>query len=159
MMFAQALLLLFVANGAPVVARQLMADRLAWPIDRARLFIDGRPLLGSSKTWRGVVSALLFTSSVAMLLGLPWMFGILFALYAMFGDLFSSFIKRRCGIEPSGRALGLDQIPESLLPLLLLQSQLELGWFEIILLVILFIALGLLLSRLLYRLHVRKRPY
>ena len=35
----------------------------------------------------------------------------------MTGDLFSSFIKRRFGSAPSSQALGLDQIPESLLPL------------------------------------------
>ncbi|HED40420.1 MAG TPA: CDP-archaeol synthase [Chromatiales bacterium] len=159
MMFAQALLLLFVANGAPIVARLLLAGRLAWPVDHAYLFFDGRPLLGHSKTWRGIFFSLLLTSLVALLLALPWQVGLLFAFYAMCGDLLSSFIKRRSGIEPSGRALGLDQVPEALLPLLLLQSPLALTWHDIILLVILFIVLGQLFSRLLYRLHIRNRPY
>jgi len=159
MMYAQPLLLIFVANGAPVVARLLMGERFATPLDFGRRFIDGRPLLGESKTLRGVVAALMLTTLAAMLLGLPLVVGVLFACYAMLGDLFSSFIKRRCGIEPSGRALGLDQIPESLLPLLMLQPQLGLGLFDIVLLVALFVVLGLLFSRLLYRLHIRKRPY
>jgi len=37
---------------------------------------------------------------------------------AMAGDLFSSFVKRRFGFQPSSRATGLDQSPESLFPLL-----------------------------------------
>jgi len=40
------------------------------------------------------------------------------ALMAMLGDLFSSFLKRRMGLAPSCQAIGLDQIPESLLPML-----------------------------------------
>ena len=31
----------------------------------------------------------------------------------MLGDLLSSFIKRRIGIAPQGRAAGLDQLPEA----------------------------------------------
>ena len=159
MMFVQALLLLFVANGAPIIARQLLAGRYAAPIDAGKQFVDGQPLFGCSKSWRGVVAALLLTPLVALLLGLPLIVAVQFAAYAMLGDLISSFIKRRCRIKPSGRAMGLDQIPESLLPLLLLQSQLGLVWPDIIALVILFVVLGLLFSRLLYRWHIRKRPY
>ncbi len=159
MTLVQALLLLFVANGAPVAARLLMAGRFAMPLDSGKLFMDGRPLLGSSKTLRGLLSALLLTSLGAMLLGLPLIVGALFGFFAMLGDLLSSFIKRRCGIAPSGQALGLDQIPESLLPLLLLQSQLGLTLLDVMLVVVIFVVLELWLSRLLYRLHIRKRPY
>lgn len=129
------------------------------PLDRGMMFVDGRPLLGHSKTWRGLIAALFLTIPVAMLLGLSLISGLQFALYAMTGDLLSSFIKRRCGIEPSGRAVGLDQIPESLLPLLLLQSQLGLALIDIGWLVVLFIVLSQLFSRLLYRFHIRRRPY
>ena len=159
MMFAQALLLLFVANGAPILARLLLAGRLSTPIDLGWLLPDGQPFLGRSKSWRGVISALLLTPLAAVALGLPLMVGVQFAMFAMLGDLISSFIKRRCGIEPSGRALGLDQIPESLWPLIMLQSALGLSWLAILALVILFIILGALFSRLLYRWNIRKRPY
>src|SRR5262245_45390103 len=37
---------------------------------------------------------------------------------AMTGDLISSFVKRRMGLAPSDRVTGVDQIPESVLPLL-----------------------------------------
>lgn len=158
-MLVQVLLLLFIANGAPVVARLLLSQRLSLPVDFGQRFIDGRALFGNSKTWRGIVAAVLLSVLASPLLSLPLYVGALFGFYVMVGDLIASFIKRRCGIEPSGQALGLDQIPESLLPLLLLQSTLGLSWGDIVIVVALFIVLELLVSRLLYRLHIRKRPY
>ncbi len=158
-MFVQALFLLFVANGAPIVVRLLMHGYFSMPLDGGIQWFDGRPLLGRSKTWRGLLAALLLTSLVALSLGLSFYIGALFGLFAMFGDLLSSFIKRRCGIAPSGQALGLDQVPESLLPLLLLQSQLGLTLSDVAILVVIFTILELLISRLLYQWHIRKRPY
>jgi CDP-2,3-bis-(O-geranylgeranyl)-sn-glycerol synthase len=77
----------------------------------------------------------------------------------MLGDLASSFVKRRLGRRTHSQALGLDQVPESLLPLLLLQERLALGAGEMALIVALFVALELMLSRLLFRWHLRDRPY
>jgi len=77
---------------------------------------------------------------------------------SMFGDLLSSFIKRRLGLRTHSQAFGLDQVPESLLPLLLLQEHLGLSGGDIALVVTVFIALELLLSRLLFKLHIRDQP-
>jgi CDP-2,3-bis-(O-geranylgeranyl)-sn-glycerol synthase len=54
---------------------------------------------------------------------------------------------------------GLDQIPEALLPLLLVQDHLGLSWLDITALLTSFLALQLALSRLLFRLGIRDRPY
>ena len=75
------------------------------------------------------------------------------------GDLLSSFIKRRLKLRPSSMALGLDQVPESLLPLLLLKEPLGLTWPGILRTVVLFFVLELVLSRLLFWLRIRKTPY
>lgn len=155
----QLLLLLMAANGAPILARFLLGSRWESPIDAGRRFSDGQPLLGPSKTWRGIVCALLFTPVVAWLLYLPPGVGFIIAISAMTGDLLSSFAKRRLRVEPSGMALGLDQIPESLLPLLAVRSHFALGAVEIFELTFAFLVLELVLSRILYRLHIRKRPY
>ena len=77
----------------------------------------------------------------------------------MAGDLLTSFIKRRLAIPPSGMAPGLDQIPESLLPLLGVRGMLDLTWVQIFILVVTFIVLDYVLSYLLYLLRIRKRPY
>jgi CDP-2,3-bis-(O-geranylgeranyl)-sn-glycerol synthase len=78
---------------------------------------------------------------------------------SMLGDLISSFLKRRLGLPPSGQAPGLDQIPESLFPLLAVRNLMNLGWSEIVLVVLAFVLLDSLISPLLYRLRVRNRPF
>jgi CDP-2,3-bis-(O-geranylgeranyl)-sn-glycerol synthase len=154
-----ALLLLGLANGAPVIGKKLLGRRFAYPLDGGATFFDGRPLFGPSKTVRGIVLATAATTLAAPLFGLAWQTGALLGASAMLGDLLSSFIKRRLGRPSSSQALGLDQIPESLLPLLVCRAALGLGGLEVAVLVVLFLVLELLLSRLLYRLHVRDRPY
>jgi CDP-2,3-bis-(O-geranylgeranyl)-sn-glycerol synthase len=77
----------------------------------------------------------------------------------MAGDLFSSFVKRRLGYVSSSRALGLDQIPESLLPGLICKSFLGLGFLDIIVVVALFSIGEIVLARLLFRMHIRDQPY
>ena len=153
------LLLLLAANGAPVVARLVLGQRLASPLDGGRCFIDGRPLIGPAKSWRGVIAAVVVTSLFALLLHYGWWLGALLGLLAMVGDLIASFIKRRLAIPSHGRAMGLDQLPEALLPLWLLQAPLGLDWRQVIAITLLFMLLNLLLSPLLYRLHIRRRPY
>ncbi|WP_031434270.1 CDP-archaeol synthase [Methylomarinum vadi] len=153
------LILLAIANGAPVFFRNVFGPRFAWPIDLGHSFIDKRPLLGHSKTWRGLFSSILLTSLLAPSLGLPISLGALFGILAMSGDLLSSFIKRRLGYEASSRFRLLDTIPESLFPMFFLREQLGVTITEIILIVILFFTLEVILSPLLYRLHIRNRPY
>lgn len=77
----------------------------------------------------------------------------------MAGDLGSSFVKRRLGLASSSMALGLDQVPESLLPALVLREPFGLGWIEVFAVSLVFFLLGLLLSALLYAAGVRKHPY
>lgn len=153
------LLLLLLANGAPLIVRELLRSRLGFPLDGGHRFIDGRPLFGPTKTFRGVLGSLLMTPLASQLLGFGWEPGVLIGLFAMLGDLSSSFIKRRLGMPSSSRALGLDQVPESLFPLLASSRLFDLSAAQILLLVVLFFVSELALSRLLYRLKFRKHPY
>lgn len=153
------LALLLVANGAPIVLKRLFGSICAQPIDGGVRFADGRPLLGPSKTWRGVLGAVAATSGAASLLGLGWSTGALAALTAHMGDLFSSFTKRRLGIPSSGRALFLDQLPEALLPAFALRGILGLGILDIVVVGIVFLVSEIFLSRILYRLKIRDKPY
>ncbi len=154
-----ALILIIIANGAPIIAHRFLRDRFAYPLDAGINFIDRQPLLGPSKTWRGLIASIVITTFAAITLGLAPSTGILVALSSMAGDLLSSFIKRRMHIPSSDMALGLDQIPEVLFPLLVLRSLFSLTWTEILILTTVFFIVELLLSRLLYKLHIRRRPY
>src|SRR5690349_3378269 len=120
-------MLLAVANGTPVAAKLLLGDSYAWPLDRGVIFPDGQPIFGPSKTWRGVLLAILATTISAVLLDLGYAVGALVGVTSMAGDLLSSFVKRRAGLAPSSRATGLDQLPESILPLLACRLILPLG--------------------------------
>ena len=156
---AAVLVLLGVANGAPIIAKKLLHNRFPAPLDGGVRFIDGRPLLGPSKTIRGLLVSVVATALAAVLLGMEWILGAGVACASLVGDALSSFIKRRLGLRLHSQALGLDQIPESLLPLWLLRVPLELRATDIGIVVIIFVVLELLLSRLLYKVHIRDRPY
>lgn len=153
------LLLIIIANGAPVLARNILKSRFEIAVDFNRVFFDGRPVFGPAKTWRGIISAIIVTVLFALLLGFTAKLGLVLAALAMAGDLLGSFIKRRLKLAPSSRALGLDQVPESLLPMFACQAMLGLGWQSTVMVVFLFFVMELLLSRLLYQLHIRKHPY
>ena len=77
----------------------------------------------------------------------------------MAGDLLSSFIKRRLGMPDSAQPPVLDQVPESLIPSLLLMPILQLGILEVLVLVILFGVFERVVSKLLFRLGIRQQPY
>ncbi len=151
--------LLAIANGTPIIADRLLGRSLAYPLDGRTNFIDGRALLGPSKTIRGVLVAVLASSACAPLFGIAWTTGFLIGLAAMAGDLASSFVKRRLGRPSSSRALGLDQIPESLFPALACKGLLALTAMDVILVVALFCVGELALNYLLFKLHLRKEPY
>jgi CDP-diglyceride synthetase len=114
----QLLTLLALANVTPVIVNKVLGTRWSYPLDCGVKFVDDRPLLGSSKTIRGILSSVLVTAVGAPLVGLEWNIGIAAGSLAMAGDLFSSFFKRRMRLPAGGRATGLDQLPESLFPLL-----------------------------------------
>ncbi|MEK7207477.1 MAG: CDP-archaeol synthase [Pseudomonadota bacterium] len=153
------LLLLGIANSAPLFGKKIFGASFRYPIDGGVKFLDGRPLLGPSKTIRGLALSIAVTALAAPLLGFDWVTGALLSAVSMLGDLVSSFVKRRLGLPSSSMALGLDQIPESLFPLLALKARLGLTAWDIAGVVLAFMVLELLLSRLLYGLHLRDRPY
>jgi CDP-diglyceride synthetase len=142
------LLLVVWANGIPVLACPLLGRRFRYPLDGGRLFRDGRPLLGPSKTWCGVGAAVLTTPLIATIFGLSWVVGLIAAVGAMLGDSIASFIKRRTGRASGEAFLFLDQIPESLIPVLLLQGVMGLSLVQVAVVVIGFAVINLALTPL-----------
>jgi CDP-2,3-bis-(O-geranylgeranyl)-sn-glycerol synthase len=155
----QALILLIVANGAPVVADRLLKRRFDLAVDFGIHLADDRPLFGKSKTWRGLLAAALMAALAAVIFDIAPLSGMFFGLLAMLGDLVSSFIKRRKGLRESSRAKVLDTLPEALLPTFFFHETLGLGGLDIILVACLFLLVDQYLSPLLYQWHIRKRPY
>ena len=144
--FTDLLLLILVANGTPVIARNLLGRKFNLPLDLRRVMSDGFRLL-------------LITALVAKVMGYSFFTGFLIAFFSLTGDLFSSFIKRRLGKASSSRFLILDQVPEALLPAAVMAPYFQLQWYEVIMLTLLFLVLELLMSRLMYRIGLRRKPY
>lgn len=153
------LLLLAVANNAPIGIALLLARRGAWPLDFGLHFVDGRPLLGPSKTWRGVLAAIVLCALVAPLLGFAVQTGAWIGALSMLGDALASFAKRRLGIEPSGQAFGLDQVPEALLPLWLMAGALDLSPAVVVGVTVAFTLLETPAAWIGQKLGWRDRPY
>lgn len=153
------LLLLTLANFSPIVARRFLGERWAAPLDGGLRWRDGRPLLGPSKTWRGLLAAVAAGALGAPFLGFPFEAGALAGAAAMAGDALASFVKRRLGMASSARAFVLDQLPESLLPLLVLQPGLHLPLALVAGVSLAFVLLEPPAAKLAYRLGWRERPY
>lgn len=153
------LLLLTLANGTPVLAKKILGTHFSYPVDTGTSGPDDQALFGTSKTVRGVLLSILFTAICALCLGLPFRTGALIGGGAMAGDLFSSFCKRRMRLPSSSKALGLDQIPESLFPLILCRRTLSLTAIDIVLIVAGFFVGELALSQFLYKIRLRDQPY
>lgn len=111
----------YLANMAPVIFGRLhWLNFLARPIDGGKKIGD-QYLFGQNKTWRGLVSAVIFATLIswlqAFLFGYNWfhsislvnypadflLFGFLAGAGAILGDLLKSFFKRRFKIK-SGQA-------------------------------------------------------
>ena len=160
LLIAKLIVLLSIANGTPVLLKKLFGDRFSQPIDGGLLFFDQRRLLGPpSKTVRGALVSIVLTTLAAPLLGLEASTGALVASMAMVGDLFSSFIKRRLDFAPSSRVTGLDQIPESLFPLLACRDLLSLSGIDILTGAAVFSLGAILLSPVFHRIGIRDRPF
>lgn len=147
------------ANTAPIVAKRALGTRWNRPLDGGRQWRDGRPLLGPSKTVRGVLASFAACLAAAPLLDFSLAVGALVAAGAMGGDAIASFTKRRLGIRSSGRAFGLDQVPEVLLPLLLVQRPLGLALWEVAALTLVFLVAEPPAAWLSWRIGLRDEPY
>ncbi|HET6472329.1 MAG TPA: CDP-archaeol synthase [Pseudomonadales bacterium] len=153
------LLLVGAANTAPLVAKKLFGSRWAAPLDCGVVLPDGAPLFGASKTVRGALVGVLAPTLLAPLVGHTLVDGCIVGIGAMTGDLLSSFLKRRMHLPPSGRAVGLDQLPEVLLPAWLARDAFALSGVDIALTGALFFVLEVVLAKVAFRIRLRDRPY
>jgi hypothetical protein len=153
-----ALFLLLTANGAPLLLGALAGSYARKPVDGGLRLSDGNPLFGEAKTWRGLAAACAATPVAAYLLGYGPLTGLLFAVGTLCGDLLASFCKRRLSMEAGSHVRGLDTVPESLFPLLMVKSSLGIGWLEIVISVGAFYLIEEGLSPVLIKWRLRKQP-
>jgi hypothetical protein len=150
-LLSELVLLVVIANASPVFLRLLLRDNWKQPLDRGILFPDGHPLLGPSKTLRGLLGSISVCALMAPLFELSLLQGAGFGALAMLGDLASSFCKRRLGLRSGHSVPLLDQVPETLLPLWVMLPALGASATEMAVAIAAFTAIDLLFTRLLRR--------
>lgn len=139
----RALLLLTAANGGPWLTGRLLGERWGAPVDLGLTLPDGRRILGSHKTWRGLGAGVIAAALVGLLTGLNLSVGAGFGVLALAGDLLSSAVKRRLGRAPGCDVPIVDQLPEASLPLVLLARPLGLNASTIVVVVVVFCLLNM----------------
>jgi len=109
----------YCANAAPVIFGG------GKPMDFGKRFFDGKPFLGSHKTWRGFFAGLVVGTLVGWVQTIIFeqflfeyssqfqysvILGFALALGALTGDLVESFVKRRLNRSPGSSLQVADQI-------------------------------------------------
>jgi len=150
----------YFANAAPVLLGG------GAPLDMGKKFLDGRRIFGDGKTIRGFACGLVVGTIVGILQGIAGaqlkeylLLGFLLALGALLGDLASSFIKRRLGIERGGAAPGLDQLSFVVVALLLASPVNLPSWQVIAVILIITPPIHLATNFIGYKLGLKDRPY
>lgn len=133
--------MVIVANMTPWATARLLRGRWETPLDCGVRLADGARLLGDHKTWRGVLAGEIACALTGRLLGYSWSLGIAFAALSLAADAVSSFVKRRLRLVPGAEVPALDQLPEALLPLLVLATPLGISTSAALVIAFLFLCL------------------
>jgi len=126
-------------NFLPPLANLIWKESFNIPLDFNKLWLDGQPLFGSHKTVRGILTSVLGSLLFLPLFDLKWLLVCIAAFLAMTGDLLSSFIKRRLKYESGKPVIVLDQFFEGFFPTIFLANYLNLSWWQVLTIIILFI--------------------
>ncbi len=138
-----ALLLVIAANVAPWAAGRLLPGHWRAPLDGGVKLPDGSRVLGDHKTWRGLFMGIIACAGVARILQQPLLLGAAFGALSLAADAASSFFKRRLRLRPGSEIPGVDQLPEALVPLLVLSQPLGLRVIDALGVAIVFMLLDL----------------
>ena len=147
----------YCANAVPVLAGG------GQPMDFGKNFVDGKPVFGKNKTFKGFFFGLTVGVAVGMgewvLFGYPFLFSVLLPLGALCGDLAGAFLKRRLGIAPGDLLPVIDQI-DFVVGALLFSLPLAIMYWELAVAVIIITPpIHLLTNFLAYKLKLKKNPW
>jgi len=165
------------ANMMPVLMRKHWKF-LDYPVDFNLKWRDGEPLLGTHKTWRGLIAGTLVAIGVVAIQKvlidqsffenlsiLPyqdysvWLVGFLIGFGVLFGDMVKSFFKRRFKIKPGDKFIPWDQIDSVLGALIFISFVWFPPWSLIFTLLILSFLLHIIVRHLGYYLKVNKKKW
>lgn len=160
----------YFANMMPVVAKCILPG-LSYPLD-FRMKLKGKRILGSHKTWRGLISGVIAAIIIALiqykinfaqwnLIGYSnWLLiGFLMGFGALLGDAAASFVKRRIGIKLGKPFYVIDQTNHVIGATLLISPIYFVGWIELTALLIITGALHVIINLIAYKLKLRETKW
>ncbi len=149
----------YCANAIPVVTAG------GYPLDFGKKFLDGKPIFGKNKTFRGFFFGLATGTLVGLAESIVFeyslLFGFLLSLGALFGDLCGAFVKRRLKLAPGDKLPIVDQI-DFVLGALLFSLPVSLHFLsrELVLTVLVItLPLHLLTNFVAYKLGLKDNPW
>lgn len=149
----------YCANAIPVITGG------GPPLDLGKNFIDGKPIFGKNKTFRGFFSGLIVGALVgfveSVFLGYPIFLGLFLSLGALIGDLTGAFVKRRLGLSPGDLLPVVDQV-DFIIGAILFSLSLylpALSWELIITVLIVTPPIHLLTNFAAYKLGLKSNPW
>ncbi len=157
-----------VANATPVVANRIpLINKWVTPMDFG-LSWRGKRLLGSNKTWRGVVTGTCLAGLTGLLLypltnttetrweivGLSLLMGF----GALLGDAFESFLKRQRGVPAGHSWFPFDQIDYIIGGLLVILPFSEISLRTAGVIFVTYFALHLIIAYSAYKLGLKDKP-
>jgi CDP-2,3-bis-(O-geranylgeranyl)-sn-glycerol synthase len=147
----------YVANAAPLLFGG------GATLDGGRKLSDGQPIFGSHKTIRGVVAGILAGTIIGLAESLVdsrlLLAGFMIGLGAVLGDLLGAFIKRRLHVEPGKAFPILDQLDFVLGSLTLGYYFFPIGFYSVILFVLVTPPIHLATNYGAYRLGIKKTQW
>ncbi len=159
----------YIANGTPVVVAKLLSSRniIRHPIDFGKIFIDGRRVLGDSKSWEGLLSGIiagLITSLLQYFIedsSIVIVRGFILSIGAMAGDIIGAFIKRRIGLKPGEPLPIVDQLMFIVIALSLAISLnlIKITLVQFIFVLLLTFFLHIITNYIAYKLNLKDVPW
>ncbi|MEM1659763.1 MAG: CDP-2,3-bis-(O-geranylgeranyl)-sn-glycerol synthase [Candidatus Bathyarchaeia archaeon] len=148
----------YCANAAPVLFGG------GTPIDMDRKFLDGKPIFGKNKTFKGFISGLLVGTFAGFLEsiifpGYQMSLGFFISLGALLGDLAGAFLKRRIGMAPGEMLPIIDQIDFIMGAIILAFPFFELTLELVAVIFVITIPLHVLTNFVAYRLGLKSKPW
>ncbi|MEM3712529.1 MAG: CDP-2,3-bis-(O-geranylgeranyl)-sn-glycerol synthase [Thermoproteota archaeon] len=129
------------------------------PMDFGKTFLDGKPIFGSGKTFRGFFLGITMGTLAGVLIGAPVSLSFLTSLGALIGDLLGAFVKRRLSMRPGDPAPVLDQFDFILGATLLSESWVYLDPRSIIMVMALTPLIHLISNLVAFLLRIKKVPW
>ncbi|MCX8151156.1 MAG: CDP-2,3-bis-(O-geranylgeranyl)-sn-glycerol synthase [Candidatus Bathyarchaeota archaeon] len=147
----------YCANAAPVLGGGGLS------MDFGKKFLDGKPVFGAHKTFRGFFFGLGIGIGVGivecLLFGYPLLFSLLTPLGALLGDLAGAFLKRRLNLAPGSLLPIVDQT-DFVVGALLFSLFLNLVTTELAIVVLLITPpIHLFTNFVAYKLKLKKNPW